>query len=122
MENHETLKYLARRRVNNMNTKWKPGVARVTVHGIEHEQFFQGHGIAFTKFESTATGIGNSAFEAWEDAMYQIAFDGWDMEALEALLNEQGHIPRKTDDDPDLGEGCHWYVSVDVRSDSESDW
>ncbi len=40
-------------------------------HGIEHSQYFQGCGVSFTEFDVCFTGIGNSAFEALDDALGQ---------------------------------------------------
>ena len=66
---------------------------KITDHGVEHSQYFQGAGVAFTKWEECFTGIGNSPAEALEDALEQVAQgdewaidslpDGWD----EGLLN-----------------------------------
>jgi len=35
----------------------------ITDHGVEHSQYFQGAGVACTKWDDCATGIGNSPWE-----------------------------------------------------------
>lgn len=39
----------------------------VVDHGIQHEQYFQGCGIAFTSMDDVATGIGECPAEAIDD-------------------------------------------------------
>lgn len=41
----------------------------ITDHGVEHSQYFQGDGISFTEYTDCATGCGNSAWNALEDAL-----------------------------------------------------
>lgn len=38
-------------------------------HGIEHSQYFQGCGVAFTEYADCFTGCGNDASEALDDAI-----------------------------------------------------
>jgi hypothetical protein len=33
---------------------------RIVDHGIEHSQYFQGHGVALSRYDACATGIGDS--------------------------------------------------------------
>lgn len=42
-------------------------------HGIEHSQYFQGCGTAFTDFDHVVTGIGDNPSEAIDDCLEQIA-------------------------------------------------
>jgi hypothetical protein len=61
-------------------------------HGVEHSQYFQGAGTAFTRFDACYTGIGDSLGEALDDAVEQLAMsdeydpkslpDGWDESML----------------------------------------
>lgn len=62
-------------------------------HGIEWSAFFQGCGTTFTKFDSVATGIGDTPAEAISDALEQIASIESEevLAAIELLLaNELG--------------------------------
>ena len=60
-------------------------------HGIDHAQYFQGCGTAFTKYDHCVTGCGDNPAEALADSLDSIAQDGFDAEALEALiLAEEG--------------------------------
>lgn len=93
-------------------------------HGVEHSQYFQGCGTAFTEFDDVATGIGETPHEALADALESLAQNDWDMEGIENDLpddvtycegceyaNEDGNC---TGGD---GECCemHYFVSVRVR-------
>ena len=58
-------------------------------HGIEHSQYFQGCGVAFTKFANVVTGIGDNPAEAIDDCLDQIAQAGFDTEGMEKRIMEQ---------------------------------
>lgn len=95
-------------------------------HGIDHAQYFQGCGIAYTKFDRVATGCGENATEAFEDALEQIAMDGFDVQpieesadgklftsieaqkaSVEAYLDKQ-QVPEEDREDCEL----YYYVSI----------
>lgn len=78
----------------------------VTDHGVEHSQYFQGDGIAFTEYTDCATGCGNSAFEAMEDALEQLASNGWDVECIPNDLS---------DDVTTVEDDFYHYVTIKVR-------
>lgn len=82
----------------------------ITKHGIEHEQYFQGHGIALTQWQDCATGVGTTELEAFDDALESLAQNGWDVSGIvpETLTGEECYR--------DLPEGCWIYVSVDVTA------
>jgi pyruvate/2-oxoacid:ferredoxin oxidoreductase beta subunit len=61
---------------------------RVINHGVEHSQYFQGCGTAFTEFTDCVTGIGDNPKEAMEDALEQLASGGWDVDGIENNLKE----------------------------------
>lgn len=42
-------------------------------HGIEHSQYFQGCGVAFTSYHHCATGIGSNFEDAYNDCCEMIA-------------------------------------------------
>lgn len=52
-------------------------------HGIEHAQYFQGCGTAYTNYDSCVTGCGQSAAEAFDDALECIAQDDVDVSTIE---------------------------------------
>lgn len=78
-------------------------------HGIEHEQYFQGCGVSFTKFEDCFTGIGSNASEALEDALDQAEQFGYDTSDIE--LDQTNDVPTETEG----SEGLNYYFSVRVR-------
>jgi hypothetical protein len=93
----------------------------VIVHGVEHSQYFQGCGVSFTSFEDVATGIGDNAKEAFDDALESLAQGDWDVEgsddwddvpkASDAALPER---PEDEDED-DIDDEIHVFVSVRVK-------
>lgn len=97
----------------------------ILVHGVEHEQYFQGCGLAFTRFTDVATGIGNDASEAYDDALESLAQNDWEVEPLENLITqiESGnHVvvcpmleEQDEHDDECPCHDLHVYVSVRVR-------
>ena len=95
-------------------------------HGIEYEQYFQGCGVSFTKFETVATGIGNSLQEALNDAVEGIAQQGYEIpNELEQEINkadntnhaEEGNETEHTDcgDDDCFSADVHYYASIRVK-------
>jgi hypothetical protein len=44
-------------------------------HGMDHSQYFQGCGTAYTDFTNVWTGAGNNAKEAYNDALDQAYMD-----------------------------------------------
>jgi hypothetical protein len=111
-------------------------------HGVDGEQYFQGAGVAFTKWKDCFTGIGDSPGEALEDALEQLACAGeYDAESLpegwdEGLLkltddkirpilekncecseckNEQGARECTRDCDCFAQSELHYYVTIFVR-------
>ena len=91
---------------------------RIVDHGLEHEQYFQGHGVSFTRYTDCATGCGASAREAGNDALEQLACAGFAIPpALEAevlALSDRVDSLDDCDDDDAACERWH-YVSIDVR-------
>jgi hypothetical protein len=68
----------------------------IEVYGLDMPSYFPGAGLAFTKYDDIATGIGDSEQEAAEDALEQLAQGDWDTESNAELLAEV-----KTLDDTD---------------------
>ena len=77
-------------------------------HGVEHSQYFQGCGTAFTPYTDVYTGIGSSAHEALEDALEQAACSDWETESVENTLSKKITVPEYAED-------CYHYVSLRVR-------
>lgn len=111
----------------------------ITLHGIESSQYFQGHGISGNRWEDCATGIGDSEAEALDDALEQLASNGWDVaevegdsaaRALDKLQDAQENALRRivhqdcqdsgacdtNDCDAGAESELHYFVSVDVRT------
>lgn len=59
------------------------GTYELIDHGIDHANYFQGCGVSHTSFDYVVTGCGENAKEAFEDALEQIAQDGYDVSTLE---------------------------------------
>lgn len=107
---------------------------RVVFHGFEHAQYFQGHGVSFTKYTHCATGSGQSSHEALMDALECLYVEGFEFtEAMiERCLAAQGDptiaaLEARADADwsdmhvhcPDdiEHENCelYYHVSIDVE-------
>jgi hypothetical protein len=59
-------------------------------HGIDHCQYFQGCGTAFTSFSECVTGCGNNAAEAIDDALEMAAQAGFEVDGLnERMLADE---------------------------------
>lgn len=104
---------------------------RIVDHGPEHAQYFQGHGIALTRYTDSATGCGSTPGEALEDALDMLAQNGWELSTAHGPDGRFGPGPATCADAVDLqvsegnahsdcpedDEACelYWYVSVDVE-------
>ncbi len=88
-------------------------------HGVEHSQYFSGCGLSHTAFEDIATGCGDSAKEALDDALESLSQNGWLTYSIKNELSIVSEIPKVEDaDDNELNESndCYHYVSVRVSS------
>lgn len=91
-------------------------------HGIEHEQYFQGCGTAFTSFEDVATGIGDNPAEAIDDALESLAQMDWDTEGMErriireCLPKGRRTLPTKPRVLARHGDEAHYYISIRVKA------
>lgn len=99
-------------------------------HGPEHEQYFQGCGVAFTKFDMCFTGIGDNAKDAYEDAAEHACAhicsgpDGMPFSEALKKLDLANQLPmrprgirasdRLTREQMENGE-IHWYVSIRIK-------
>jgi len=89
----------------------KVGDYEIINHGVEGDQYFQGHGISHSKWDDCATGIGMSEREAYEDALEQLAQNGWE------ISPEMEADVQKASDKDIVGdrEDSYVYISVDVK-------
>ncbi len=71
------------------NQQKRIGEFEVIDHEIEHSQYFQGCGVAFTSFENVVTGIGDNLAEAIDDCLEQVAQAGFETEGMEARIMTQ---------------------------------
>ena len=98
----------------------------ITKHGVDNDQYFPGDGIAFTQYTDFATGIGDCAREALDDALEQLASSGWDVSPI--VEHELAGMSTRSlcadCEHYNAQEGClvpgeecelHWYVTVKVR-------
>jgi hypothetical protein len=89
----------------------------VVDHGVEGAQYFQGCGVALTKYSDVATGCGDSFADALDDALESIAQQqGIDVEDLEARINADGNAVSDGETVPEDAEDCYYYVSVRFTS------
>lgn len=90
-------------------------------HGIEHHQYFKGVSLD-RRFEDKAVGIGDTEYEALEDALENLAAAGWDVDDIPNRLNSRTRVEEQFGDgayDSEFASrGQHYYVSVQVRGDS----
>ena len=84
-------------------------------HGVEHEQYFQGCGTAFTEFTDVYTGIGDTPKDALEDALESAAWDDWNVDGIENDLSDESDIPEPEDDEEDGLCELYHYVSLRLR-------
>lgn len=80
-------------------------------HGPEHEQYFQGCGVSFTKFDECYTGYGWNAKDAYEDALEGMAQADIDIDSMP----KRPKGIRRGDKVSAKSEDVYWYVSVRVK-------
>jgi len=102
------------------NTAKRIGEFELIDHGIEHSQYFQGCGVAFTGFANVVTGIGDNPAEAIDDCLEQMAMSGFDVEGMEArILGQEGWeaLPATPSvaDEFGCGETGEAYYHVSIR-------
>lgn len=80
-------------------------------HGVNGSQYFQGCGVSGTEYTMVTTGIGDSAHEALEDALEQLAMGEWNVDSIENYLSKGISIPEDAEEESEL----HHFVSIRVR-------
>jgi hypothetical protein len=84
-------------------------------HGYTHSQYFQGCGVSFTSFEHVQTGVGMNAKEAYEDAVEQIAMNGFNVDRLPKCprgmgITKENKVPHSIAMHEE--NEIYWYVSI----------
>lgn len=82
-------------------------------HGVDHPQYFQGCGVSLTEFDHVATGVGESAREAYDDAVEILAQDGYD---VDKMPKRPSGISKETLDHTDEDDESQFYVSIRVKT------
>jgi hypothetical protein len=75
-------------------------------HGIDHAQYFQGCGVSFTSFDTCYTGCGDNPAEAFDDALEQLAMDGFDATDLETRILAEENDAKPMPDKPGAHDEC----------------
>jgi hypothetical protein len=104
--------------IGKVNTMKNINEFEIVVHGIEHSDYFQGCGVAFTKFNECYTGIGNNASEALEDALEQAEQSGYNTEGIKVdqpYVKETELTHTDCNDDECYSEGMYYFVSVRIK-------
>lgn len=82
----------------------------IIVHGIHNHQYFQGCGLSFTNFTGIATGCGDTALAAFDDALDSLCTNDWNV----TPVDWQG-APKEGEGETAYDEDSYNYVSVRVR-------
>jgi hypothetical protein len=101
-------------------------LAKLVDHGVEHSQYFQGCGTAFSGFEEVVTGVGQCFDEAYEDALEGIAqtHNGEVSEAVDNVLTDLDTLPERgtysvtdylRDNGMEITDDCELYHYVSIR-------
>lgn len=88
-------------------------------HGCDGESYFPGCGVAFSKFDVAHTGIGDSAREAANDALDQIAFGEdapFNPSVLADLEQEIAELSdAEIERDEETSDEWHHYVTIRIK-------
>jgi len=85
-------------------------------HGIMGSQYFQGCGTSCTDFVDVATGIGEDAAEAYDDALDFLAQNDWDTEPLERTNIDTTHTVTKLMEEYGIDmDECDSYYYLSIR-------
>lgn len=79
-------------------------------HGLEHSQYFQGCGVAFTPYAHVVTGIGNDFSEALDDCLETIASQ-FDLGGIDSVIRPDVDSYGK-DTVPEDSEEIYYHVSI----------
>ena len=82
-------------------------------HGPENSQYWQGYGTYSSAInaQDVATGIGDNAKEAYEDAIEQLAMNGWNVDDLPKRptgIRKRDRLNKEERENVEY----FWYVSI----------
>lgn len=66
-----------------------PSEFSLEYHGIDYPSYWQGAGVSFTKWDNCFVGVGDTPFEAGEDALENAAQCGYDVDEIENDLENE---------------------------------
>ena len=99
----------------------------VTDYGIDHAQYFQGHGVSFTRYTHAYLGCGSNYKEALDDAIEQVAMEGeFDCEGIDEKIYTENELYGKdlesvnTDSYHEENENSEMYYYVGLRIKAET--
>ncbi len=90
----------------------------VVDHGIDNSQYFQGCGVAFTRYYEVVTGCGQNFQEAIDDALESMAqqHNGIDFPEFEQAIKDELGIKTvawpNDEQVPEDAEDSYYYVSI----------
>lgn len=91
--------------------------------GVQHPDYFQGFGTSFTRFTACTYGIGNTAQEAYDDALDQMCDrDGVDVDTMPKKCPFNGAVTTHPDDtgmNDDYNQTCY-HVGIRWKLESQS--
>lgn len=82
--------------------------------GFDHSQYFRGRGTSHSDWEEVAVGVSSSAHEALEDALEQLASNGWD---VSGDLEKEVESLKKNND---MIAGYALHVQGDIEGEEEN--
>ena len=95
----------------------KPSDYSIDDMGVDHPQYFQGAGTAFTNWEECFVGVGNTPYEALEEALDNAACNEWDVETIPNNLSDESDIsePEENEDEGEEPSELQHYVALYLR-------
>lgn len=84
-------------------------------HGVKHEQYFSGRSVDCAGYTDVATGVGSDPRAAFDDALDQLACNGWDADALERLILTKLRLESFPLRPAATRKDHHYYLSIRVK-------
>ena len=83
--------------------------------GVDHAQYFPGLGTAFTDWVTCALGCGSTPYAALEDALEDMAMQGYDVEGIKNELSDVVPESIETANEEDESHELYCYVGLMVK-------